>query len=93
MLVRTEALGGQYLHPTLQEMSAAFLFHLARNHPFLDGKKRVGLAAAIAFLGLNDLWLEANPGDLVEMVLRVARGEIGKPEIAMFLRDRCESFT
>ena len=80
---------GQYLHPTLHEMAAACLFHLAQNHPFLDGNKRIGLAAAIAFLGLNDTWLESDPAELLEMVLSVARGEVGKPEIAVFLRDRC----
>jgi len=84
---------GQYLHPTLHEMAAAYLFHLTQNHPFLDGNKRIGLAAAIAFLGLNDTWLESDPAELLEMVLSVARGEIGKPEIAVFLRDRCVPLT
>jgi death-on-curing protein len=85
--------GGQYLHPTLHEMAAAYVFHLTQNHPFLDGNKRIGLAAAIGFLSLNDTWLESEPAELLEMVLRVARGEIGKPEIAVFLRDRCVPFT
>ncbi len=85
--------GGQYLHPTLHEMAAAYVFHLTQNHPFLDGNKRVGIAAAIGFLSLNDSWLESEPADLEEMALRVARGEIGKPEIAVFLRDRCAPFT
>ena len=84
---------GQYLHPTLHEMASAYLFHLTQNHPFLDGNKRIGLAAAIAFLGLNDTWLESDPAELLEMVLSVARGEIGKPEIAVFLRDRCVPLT
>ncbi len=84
---------GQYLHPTLHEMAAAYLFHLTQNHPFLDGNKRMGLAAAIAFLGLNDTWVESDPAELLEMVLSVARGQIGKPEIAVFLRDRCIPLT
>jgi len=85
--------GGQYLHPALHEMASGYLFHLTQNHPFLDGNKRIGLAAAIAFLALNDTWLECEPAELVEMVLQVARGEIGKPEIAVFLRGRCVPFT
>jgi len=84
--------GGQYLHPTLHEMAAACLFHLVQNHPFVDGNKRIGLAATIAFLGLNDVWLESDPDELLEMVLKVARGEIGKPEVAVFLRERCVPF-
>ena len=85
--------GGEYLHPTLQEMAAAYLFHLTQNHPFVDGKKRIGLAATIGFLGLNDVWLEAEPGELLEIVFGVARGEIGKPEIAVFLRGHCVPLT
>jgi len=84
--------GGQYLHPALHEMAAAYLFHLVQNHPFIDGNERIGLAATIAFLGLNDTWLESDPVELLEVVLRVARGEIGKPEIAVFLRERCVDF-
>jgi death-on-curing protein len=84
--------GGQYLHPSLHEMAAACLFHLVQNHPFIDGNKRIGLAATIAFLGLNEVWLESDPDELLEMVLNVARGEIGKPEIAVFLRERCIPF-
>jgi death-on-curing protein len=84
---------GEFLHPTMPEMAAAYLFHLTQNHPFIDGNKRIGLAAMMAFLGMNDLWLESDPDQLIDLVLRVARGEIGKPEIAVFLRPRCVPFT
>jgi death-on-curing protein len=80
--------GQEYLHGSLPEMAAAYLFHLVGNHPFVDGNKRVGLAAAIAFLGLNGLWLEADPDELAEFVLRIARGESTKAEAAEFVRAR-----
>ncbi len=80
--------GRVYLHPSLPEMAAAYLFHLAGNHPFVDGNKRVGLAAALAFLGLNGLWLEADPDELAELVLRTARGEASKAEVGEFIRKR-----
>jgi death-on-curing protein len=87
------SLGGQYLHGTLFEMAAAYFFHLVKNHAFVDGNKRLGLAATIAFLGMNAWWLEADEEELVELVLRVAKGELGKAEIAVFLRENCEPFT
>ena len=46
----TASFGGAYLHPSLAEMAAAYLFHIAQNHPFLDGNKRAALATALAFL-------------------------------------------
>jgi death-on-curing protein len=79
--------GGTLLHPTLPEIAAAYLFHLVQNHPFVDGNKRIGLAAALAFLGLNDLWLEAEEDELVALVLGVAQGRVGKAEVGVFLKE------
>lgn len=80
--------GKAYLHGSLPEMAAAYLFHLVGNHPFLDGNKRTGLAAAIAFLGLNGLWLEADPDQLADFVIRLAAGRATKAEAAEFIRAR-----
>ena len=79
--------GGEWLHPTLPEMAAAYLFHIVRNHPFVDGNKRAGLISAIAFLGLNDQELVADPDELVELVVAVAAGEADKSQIAVFLKE------
>jgi death-on-curing protein len=80
------AFGGQYLHTDLFEMAAAYLFHIVQNHPFIDGKKRVGAVAADVFLNLNGVTLTAGEDDYAELVLSTARGEIGKSAIAEFLR-------
>jgi death-on-curing protein len=77
--------GGEYLYDSFPEVAAAYLFHLSRNHPFLDGNKRTGLAAAIAFLGLNRLWLDADPEELADQVLRVAEGTMPKSELAVYM--------
>jgi len=39
--------GGQYLHADSFEMAAAYLFHLVKNHPFVDGNKQVGLDVSV----------------------------------------------
>jgi death-on-curing protein len=78
---------GEYLHGSLPEMASAYLFHLVRNHPFVDGNKRVGLAAAIAFMGLNGLWLEAEPDAVADLVVRAANGSASKSELAEFIRE------
>jgi death on curing protein len=82
--------GGAWLHGTLAEMAAAYLYHLVKNHAFVDGNKRTGLAVTIAFLGLNDRWLEAAPDELVELVLGVAEGDVSKAEVAVFLQAHVE---
>ena len=77
---------GEFLHTDVYEMAAAYLFHLVKNHPFLDGNKRVGAVAALVFLALNGHDFQAPEDDLAETVLAVARGEIGKSEVTVFLR-------
>lgn len=77
---------GRLLHGSLHEIAAAYLFHLVRNHPFVDGNKRVGLVALLVFLGLNGCWLEADPGELERVVVSVATGEASKPEVAVFVQ-------
>src|SRR2546427_8931910 len=76
---------GGLLHGTPFEMAAAYLFHLARNHPFIDGNKRAALAAALVFLELSFVSVDAPDEELAELVLRVATGEASKAEVAMFL--------
>jgi death on curing protein len=80
--------GGQYLHPDLCSMAAAYLFHLVNNHPFVDGNKRIGLDAALVFLELNDRSISAAKDELIDLVLQTAQGQATKPEIAEFFRQR-----
>ena len=78
--------GGSYLHEDIISMAAAYLYHIVMNHPFIDGNKRAGLAAAIAFLNLNGYDFVADPDELADMVLTTAEGKLGKEAIAEFLR-------
>ena len=86
---------GDYLHTDLFEMAAAYLFHIVRNHPFVDGNKRTGLMVALVFLGLNDLELSVALKELFKLVSGVSTGEVAKAAVAVFLhrhsRDRDSS--
>ena len=79
--------GGEILHRDLFEMAAAYLYHLVQNHPFIDGNKRTGTAAALVFLAMNNVEVEADEESLVDLTLAVVRGEAGKAEIAEFFRE------
>jgi death-on-curing protein len=76
---------GAYLHGTLPEMAAAYLYHLAQNHPFADGNKRVGAASMFLFLYMNELELDCTEDELVQLTLGVASSKVTKAEIAVFL--------
>jgi death-on-curing protein len=79
--------GGDFLHTDIFEMAAGYLFHLVKNHPFVDGNKRVGAVAALVFLDLNGFDFHAPEDDFAEMVLAAARGEINKSQVAVFIRN------
>lgn len=76
--------GGTFLHPSLEEMAAAYLFHLSKAHGFVDGNKRAALAAAIAFLDLNGHEIVADPDALYNVCIGVASGRTSKAEVAVF---------
>lgn len=78
--------GGEHLHKDLFEMAAAYLYHLVQNHPFLDGNKRTGAVAALVFLDLNGIQIDAPKGSLYDLTMAVATGRAGKAEIAEFFR-------
>lgn len=79
--------GGEYLYRDLCEFASAYLFSLAKNHPFVDGNKRTATAAALVFLRWNGFDVAPGP-ELTRTVLGVVENRIDKTELAAFLRSR-----
>ncbi len=83
--------GGDYLHTDIYEMAAAYLFHIVRNHPFIDGNKRTGAVASVVFLMMNGIELQADEDSFEKMVLSAAEGKIDKAVVAHFFREYAEN--
>lgn len=79
-----------YGDPTIEELAAAYLFGIARNHAFVDGNKRTALVAAGAFLIINGHRLIADEGTAYTFVMAVASGEIGEDVIAEFIKNHIQ---
>lgn len=77
---------GELLHTDVFAVAAAYMFHIVQNHPFTDGNKRTGAAAALVFLDMHAVEVEIDADALVAHVLGVAQGRVSKAEIADFLR-------
>ncbi len=73
-------------HSDIYEMAGAYLFHIIRNHPFVDGNKRTGAVAAVVFLMMNGIELHAEEASFEAMVRSVAEGRTGKTGAAEFFR-------
>jgi death-on-curing protein len=76
--------GGVELHAGLPEKAAAYHFHLCANHPFMDGNKRVAVAAAEVFLLINGPELSACDNDVEVLTLGVAAGRLSKEQVIKF---------
>ncbi|MFN6482858.1 MULTISPECIES: type II toxin-antitoxin system death-on-curing family toxin [unclassified Nostoc] len=63
--------GGELLHPTIHEQAAAYFYHLAMNHPFIDGNKRTAFAVMLTFLSLNGYTLNASQEQAYNLVIQV----------------------
>jgi death on curing protein len=80
--------GGEYLHADVPAMAAAYLYHLAQNHPFHDGNKRVAVMVAYVFLDVNGWDLRVSPSALENVTRQVASGEMKKNDLIEWMRQR-----
>jgi death-on-curing protein len=79
--------GGQYLHDSPAAMAAAYLYHIAQNHPFLDGNKRAAVMAAYVFLDNNGWDVTAAPAELEAVTRKVAAGLMSKEALTRWLQE------
>ena len=75
------------LYPSIAEKASILGYSLIKNHPFLDGNKRIGHAAMEVFLLLNGLEIQATVDEQETMVMQVASGKIAREEFTIWLQD------
>jgi len=76
--------------PGLAELAAVYADGLVRNHPFVDGKKRIGLMAVYVFLELNGRELDAPEPEAVAMMVALSRGEASEEKFAAWVRQHLQ---
>ena len=81
---------GEYLHPDIWSMAAAYGFHLCRNHAFLDGNKRVAAVAMITFLRANGEQVRYDEVGLYVTMIAVAEGRLDKLGLGDWLRGHAQ---
>ena len=67
--------GGVSVYPSVQQKAARLGFGLVKNHPFVDGNKRIGAHAMLVFLELNGIELNHTSEELSEIILKLAAGD------------------
>lgn len=74
-----------YGTPTVFELAASYAIGLVKNHPFLDGNKRIGFMAAYIFLGANGWSMEATEEEAVLETLALAASNSTEADYAAWL--------
>lgn len=77
--------GGQELYPELTDKAAFLAFGLIKNHAFIDGNKRVGVATMITFLELNDYPIQATNEEMIDFGLDVATSKMDQEDISKWI--------
>lgn len=83
-----QTFGGEYLHPDIPAMAAAYHFHICQAHAYVDGNKRTAVLAALAFLAVNGVATLPTPDELEGATLAVASGSMSKEEVTAWFETR-----
>jgi death-on-curing protein len=85
---------GEDAYPEIHEKAAALLQSIVRNHPLVDGNKRLGFVSLLAFYGANGLQLRLTNDEAYDFVISVATGEMSEiSDIAQHLEGFVEDWS
>jgi len=73
--------GGEYLYKSLEAKAARLGYFIIKNHPFVDGNKRIWMLSMMVFLELNGSGLTCTDQDIVKTGLKIAAGVIDDKEL------------
>ncbi|MBQ7147093.1 MAG: type II toxin-antitoxin system death-on-curing family toxin, partial [Lachnospiraceae bacterium] len=76
-----QTFGGADLYPTIVDKACRLGYGLIKNHPFVDGNKRIGTHAMLVFLEINNVSVEYEDEELIETILGVAAGDVSAEEL------------
>ena len=79
--------GGKLIHKSIFDKASAYGFHLCKNHPFVDGNKRVAFVVMFLFLHKNGWLINTSEEAAYEMMIGVAEGKSSKPKLSNWLKD------
>lgn len=77
--------GGEALYPSVPAKAAQLCFGIVKNHPMVDGNKRLGTHVMLVFLALNGYELLYTQKELSDIILDLASGNIGAEDILKWI--------
>jgi death-on-curing family protein len=80
-----QTFAGQDLYPTIEDKAAHLLYFVIKDHPFIDGNKRIGSFLFLLFLRINKKQLLFDPKTMVALTLLVASSEQNQKDLLVRL--------
>lgn len=80
-----QSFGNEELYPSIQAKAAQLCFGIVKNHPMIDGNKRLGAHIMLVFLALNGYELSYEQQELSSIILDLAAGNIGVEDILRWI--------
>lgn len=72
---------GDYIYKTIKAKAAKLGYFLIKDHPFIDGNKRIGILVMMTFLEINGIEIDCTDEELIILGLRLADGSINDVEL------------
>ena len=82
----TQTFGGEDLYPTVIEKASRMAYSICKNHPFVDGNKRVAVTAMLVILRMNDIMLSYTQEELIYLGIGVADGSLDYDEVTAWVK-------
>ena len=74
-------------YPTIQEKAARLGYGVIKNHPFVDGNKRIGVLVMMTFLEAHDIMLDCSDADLIKLGWSLAGGSCSEEDVLKFIME------
>ena len=85
-----QTFAGQDIYPTVQEKAVRLCFGLIKNHPFIDGNKRIGALTLLITLELNNINLIITNEELTKEILLIASGEKNDQDLLIWVLENSQ---
>ena len=83
-----QTFAGLDLYPTCVDKAVQLCYGLIKNHPFLDGNKRIALHSMLILLSTNGLKIEIAHDELIDIIFKVADGSFNSSDLLQLLKEK-----
>ncbi len=82
---------GKDLYESIEEKISVIATSMVKNHGFIDGNKRIGIAVMLLLLQLNEIVVQYIQTELIELGLNIASGNYSEQDVTEWIEEHKEN--